>query len=587
VFNDAEVKIKLYIDGAYHPSKAKENQERLAKVNKALQEIKDILARSDPEERPDLDGPMKRACYLRPDLVWCIKEWGRRNEVEVIGAPFEADPQLVHGELTGVTDATYSTDSDMVILGSKVFVDNLQTTASAKGACNIVEIDEVIKNSDIEHLGGGAWDLIALACFLGNDFIDRPLTQGVATIQETLMPQWALAKSEEEREAILDRIGDTLYWKKGDAETAQDYREKFKMAANMYKHPPVFVKSKDATGAAAVELAALSSVTGEDLLDDISQWPSKLGWSPPDELRKIAVNERLNTDAESMTALFTDMMHLERWSRDGRLLEDIQAGKLPGDPELPVPPGAIIDFEKWPITMLKDGMLIRWLACRRIKWIPPASHSTPYRSALEDLVNRVVALGDNAPPIQPPVKTPIGDGRYVVWDLIYTGDVVQWRGLNEDERDSLLSTIRNSVQHIDDSYIDDVFGYDHNGIRKRAELCIQGGNLDIRTLKYAIAKREDTREDVYLFSIRVTPSVKTGVYSTSIVISKEGKYLGCPYSGCECPAGNLFCSHMLAVLLLFMIIQDNNTTTFAEFLEYLPAPIISFQNIPVHNVMIY
>jgi hypothetical protein len=198
-------------------------------------------------------------------------------------------------------------------------------------------------------------------------------------------------------------------------------------------------------------------------------------------------------------------------------------------------------------------------------------------------------MGDEAPRIQAPVEHPIADGRYVIWDMIYTDEVVQWRGLVDGEKDTvLLDTIRTGVRQIDDDYIDKVFGLCHNGIRRRSEFCLQGGNLDLRTLKYAVAKRVDTERDVLLFSIKITPSVKTGVYSTSIVVDRDTKeYLGCPYSGCECPAGNLFCSHMLSVLLLFMIIQDNDAVTFADFLEYLPTPITSFQNIPVHNSMIY
>ena len=108
--------------------------------------------------------------------------------------------------------------------------------------------------------------------------------------------------------------------------------------------------------------------------------------------------------------------------------------------------------------MLRDFLLIRRLALRRIKWVSPTNPATPYKAALEDLVERVRAMGDRAPPIQAPEANPIGDGRYVVWDMICTDNVVQWHGLVDGEKDAVLDTIRADVRHINDDYIDSVFG---------------------------------------------------------------------------------------------------------------------------------
>ena len=66
-----------------------------------------------------------------------------------------------------------------------------------------------------------------------------------------------------------------------------------------------------------------------------------------------------------------------------------------------------------------------------------------------------------------------------------------------------------------------------------------------------------------MFQIQSTPSMKANAYDVNIVfkIGKDDteavgdRYIRSPYSHCDCPAGQMFCSHMLGFLGIARIIQ--------------------------------
>lgn len=95
---------------------------------------------------------------------------------------------------------------------------------------------------------------------------------------------------------------------------------------------------------------------------------------------------------------------------------------------------------------------------------------------------------------------------------------------------------------------------------------------------------------VWMLTVKVTPSMKsTDVYWTTIVSSAQANknYMSCPFSGCDCPAGQTFCSHMLAVVYLIMLVQENNDMTFDEIFRTLPKPVLDLQSIAVRLSFIY
>lgn len=76
-----------------------------------------------------------------------------------------------------------------------------------------------------------------------------------------------------------------------------------------------------------------------------------------------------------------------------------------------------------------------------------------------------------------------------------------------------------------------------------------------------------------------TPSQKSKDYSVMLVFNKEtGEYCSSPASRCECTAGNLFCGHMLALILCIHLIQNYSHISFDTFRKVMPDPVKSFQS---------
>ena len=76
-------------------------------------------------------------------------------------------------------------------MGSKAIVDNLSQSMDNNGVtgkCNIIRRDGSLLTPALLDM-----DAPALACCLGNDFIDQPYGQGEATVTESIMPRWMAA----------------------------------------------------------------------------------------------------------------------------------------------------------------------------------------------------------------------------------------------------------------------------------------------------------------------------------------------------------------------------------------------------------
>lgn len=69
------------------------------------------------------------------------------------------------------------------------------------------------------------------------------------------------------------------------------------------------------------------------------------------------------------------------------------------------------------------------------------------------------------------------------------------------------------------------------------------------------------------------------------MVDSDGNYLCTPHSGCDCPAGQLFCSHMLGLLLPVMIIQQESGKEYSDYESMkviLPLSIESLQSMPLY-----
>jgi len=141
-----------------------------------------------------------------------------------------------------------------------------------------------------------------------------------------------------------------------------------------------------------------------------------------------------------------------------------------------------------------------------------------------------------------------------------------------------LTQARLRTPPINETLLKNIFGV-RNGVRDRAIKRLMSGHLDVATTKYALAKLADGSKE-HVFQVTVTPSMKSDVYLCYVVFSETGAYLPTPKSGCSCPAGNLFCSHMLAHFLLLLVYQIEPTWDMDIVAEAMPAPVKSI-DVPI------
>lgn len=84
-----------------------------------------------------------------------------------------------------------------------------------------------------------------------------------------------------------------------------------------------------------------------------------------------------------------------------------------------------------------------------------------------------------------------------------------------------------------------------------------------------------------IFSIQCTPSMKKDAYSVHLILSKaDDTFIPGPASRCNCPVGRLFCSHLLAFVVLLGIIQMlEDDEDYDWFVSIMPDPVKSLHSL--------
>ena len=142
VYDEAGVTLIIYADGCANPGKAAEDAERSQHREtkrarfRALQRPEE--GDPNPSYKEEITRLLKESCHTRQDVLFNVNAWSIKCKVRLIGAPFETDPQEVADEVMhGVTGVSSTVDSDFLILGSHVLIDNL-SHPNDSGKCNII-----------------------------------------------------------------------------------------------------------------------------------------------------------------------------------------------------------------------------------------------------------------------------------------------------------------------------------------------------------------------------------------------------------------------------------------------------------------
>lgn len=533
------IRIVLVLDGRRNPAKLDTNNERDSKRNEALQKLNALFLEGDEDDSDEVLQIQKSMMTISEDMLLDVKNWARENDVICIQSLYEADAGLQHLEEMGLTDGTFSEDGDFFPLNSKMWATKVNVS---KGTLTLFNSEKIRQALSEKFFPGG--DVVMtpdhgriLSVLLGCDFLPRPFGYGPKNAEKFVM-QWMTSTMEENNRSLLAiEVGKKKRKSAGSDLLKEDaipgYFKSFWMAFNMLKHPPVF-KFSTLSDDAIVHVGLLG-------IEDLS-------------LSTEFVTAKLGFDAFQDTTLLGDFRELlfikdNIFVRTGMpLLPILQPRNEQG---LLLPWGCTHNFTKWPPKMCTSDMLNRWLRSRGVRYSPQVSHAELVQATVSLI--REVPLRDIIPldniPEEADFDAGIGGVRWIL------------------DRDSVFNQIRDLeiTPNLDKDFLDEVFGH-RGGVENRAMRLIAGGHFDLMTIKSCKTncRINGVMTPCIMFQIQSTPSMKANAYEVNIIF-KTGtdesavigaRYIRSPYSHCDCPAGQMFCSHMLGFLGILRVIQQ-------------------------------
>lgn len=554
----ANITLVICTDGRHHPFKQSVNATRKKNSKRAQDELNALYTKQEQVITSDVYKKMKKAVYVREDILDQALKVFKKNKVEVYGAITEADFQLVYWERTGFTDGTISVDSDIFALGSKFFVDELKVN-SKFGDCKIIERDEVMKVNAFTK-ESSKWtddDLLVYGALMGCDWLPRLFNLNHDKI-EAFMEKWIVAKTDTEKENLLKWISTGRSWPKvvgkGKGELANDFTKRFMQCINFMKYAPV-IREEDGN----FKVGPLQDIPSSET----QTWQELIGFDPLHGIRTIDVQACYN---------------MSIWARTEKPLRALPLPQDPLDSTRTIPHNSVIYYDRRPIDIMPTNVLLEWLYYHGLP-MPKGSS----KASLVQKVKLALANKQDIDRERISLDDAVNRKSYISWETMSGVSDIIWNHSTHD----LLTFIRSAaVPPVDEAYITSIFGLGKNGIRERAWKRFVSGSLDMNTLKMGTAKMEGEDRPVHIIQIKCTPSMKSEVYDVCIVFNSDGIYLP-NKSKCGCPNGWLFCSHSLALFILIRLIQMKAQWSYDNLCTVMPVPIKSLQNLPISAVMVF
>jgi 5'-3' exonuclease len=563
IFEANSIKILFVIDGARNPLKAATNETRKKRSTDAANEVLELIQSGDQEHLKRITALKKKAVYVREDILAYFVRFCIRKGIRYVCAFMEAEWELCKLEMDGVIDAVVSEDSDCFVLGCKVMIQLLDKDLPPLGLnCSAVTgsqwydyVNNILPNPSTSELAD-------FAVLLGVDYLNRAYGNSVNKVKGFFV-DWRTRKEE-----ILCQIESAgQVQPKRSRAGIPGYKKIFMESSNIFQYAPCY----------CIE----SVIEGETLCQSFwgNNYRVKRG-----NLRDLpdgadeAILFGFNPD-DILPSQFPlmDLFTMKIWIRTKCSIDDFIVPFPKNDKNEILPWGCNLDFEKVPISMQPTVTLISYLECRGLS---PRSSNT--RSQLISAVERVVSQGERGPAILP-CSDIVGGGHYVNLEVLTCNEPIIW----EVNGNTIFGQIKNLTTSFNEAFINQHFSDGcngpRNGVRERAWGRVNGGHFDLLTIKSTVCncRTPEGIESVRMFSIKCSPSMKKDVYTIYLVMRKsDDKFIPAPGSRCNCPVGRLFCSHLLAFIVLLGMIQTSKTTEdFEWFVENMPEPVKSLHSL--------
>lgn len=518
-----------------------------------------MIRTGDQEQLKKITALKKKATYVREDILADFAQWCSRRGVRFVSAFMEAEWELTRLEADGIIDAIVSEDSDFFVLGSKVMIQLLDITIDpAEVNCSVVKgrtwyeyVNNIIANPSRAEMAD-------FAVLLGVDYLDRAYGNSVNKVKR-LFPDWRTCKEE-----VLSQIESNSQVRgKRSRAGIPGYIKTFKESSNIFQFAPCFIVESvvdDQSLREAFWSGAYNVIRGNLMVIPVGSDEQTLFGFDPDDILPTEFGIK-------------DLFDMKTWIRTSCPVENFVVPHPRNDKDEILPWGCLLDFEAVPILMQPSQALVTYLESRGLS--PRASNT---REQLISAVERVASQGERGPPILPSTDV-TGSGHYINLEVLTCNEPLIW----EINGEIILNQVQKLRTKLDEAFIDNYFGVGRNGVRERAWGRITGGHFDLKTLQSTECncRTPDGIERVRMLSIRCTPSMKKDVYTIYLVlILSSDTFLPAPASRCNCPVGRLFCSHMLAFIVLLGMMQTlRNTENFDWFESNMPDPVKSLHSL--------
>ena len=366
------IKILFVLDGARNPLKASTNTARKKKSDDAKIEMTNLMNTHDPEHPRKINIYKKKALYVREDIVAGFISWCDYKQLNYVCAFMEAEWELCRLEADGVIDGVVSEDSDCLVLGCELVIQQLDKGSDPVGLnCSFVRrqtwldlVSGVIPDPTMSELSD-------FAVLLGVDYLDRAYGNSITKVK-SFFGGWRTIK--DETLSNIENHGQV--GTKRSRAAIPDYTSTFARASNIFQFAPCFIIVPTTLGQSRRQAFCEGNYSVERgnlrAVDCNFNEATLFGFNPDDHL----------PSGFEFKELFT----MAVWIRTSCPIQQFAIPFPRNDQNQILPWGCYLNFDNVPIHMQTTSALICYLECRGLS--PRASNT---RDQLNSAVERIVS----------------------------------------------------------------------------------------------------------------------------------------------------------------------------------------------------
>ncbi|GAA5825534.1 hypothetical protein JCM11251_000275 [Rhodosporidiobolus azoricus] len=211
----------MVFDGGLLPSKMGTEDERERRRSEALVKGRALMAEGKASQAREC---FVKAVDVTPAMAYQLIKALRREGVQYVVAPYEADPQLCYLEKAGIVDAIITEDSDLLVFGCK----NVLFKLDGEGNCISISRDDFSRCREYNLAAWSDAEFRQMAILSGCDYLDSVSGLGLKTA-------YRLMRKYKTPEKVIQFVR-----LEGQLSVPRNYLDEFRRAELTFLHQHVF-----------------------------------------------------------------------------------------------------------------------------------------------------------------------------------------------------------------------------------------------------------------------------------------------------------------------------------------------------------